>query len=586
MAATAATQPAFKAAITASLATVRARPNTVIHYQLFSPHAHTMPTVPLKPDAWYRHCKDYPEKEVIDAIIGIAKFGARIGFGGERKGQRIERNLETANDLPRILEEDIQEQTSYDRLTKYDSVESLPPCFYSSPLGLVDKPNGKKRRIHHLSYPAGESVNDGIPEAFGEISYATIGDVIAAIQCLGRGATMIKRDFADAFRQIPVSPLDTPLLGFHFQGSFYGERFLPFGLRTAPYLFNLFAEVFHWLLERSLHLEYPEARVVHYLDDFLVLLPPESAWEPAGALFQKLSEELGLQIKEAKNEQGRQVSFAGIVVDTEKMVIRLPPEKKIKGLGLITKHESAASISLFDLQQLTGFLNFVTIVVPLGRAFLRRLYNLQLFFPPGKHARRRISPEAQKDLTWWRELLSTNTEVERLFLPTSRNQVSMWTDAAGSQGIGGYFITGDPGAYCPRKLCLTQAFALAFPRHIQKKKEHINTKEMRAVEQGLLRWARLWKGTRVNLHIDNQAVVYGIANQSMRGNTMGVLRRCLLLASKWDIELSPTWLPTKQNALADALSRLDKDRIADLAPQLLPLLNHPNHGFQTSEVLV
>lgn len=581
--ATQAILPANQAMTPATQANARARPNTVIRYELFTPHTQTMPRVPLKPDVWYREGRDYPEKDVIDAIVGIARFGARIGFIGIREGQRIAENLPTAAELPAVLKEDIWEQTTHDRLTKYDSVATLPPFFYSSPLGLVDKPNGKKRRIHHLSYPPHESVNDGIPEEFGEITYASISEVISSIQQLGHGATMVKRDFADAFRQIPVSPLDMPLLGFSFEGAFYAERFLPFGLRTAPHLFNLFAEVFHWLLERNLHSWCPQAHVVHYLDDFIVLLPPESTWEPASALFQQLAGDLGLKVKTEKNEQGRLVSFGGVLVDTEKMVVRLPPEKRTKGLYLISQHESAESISLFDLQQLTGFLNFITIVVPLGRAFLRRLYNLELFFPASKYACRRISTEARKDLTWWKDLLSTSMEVERLFLPMARKEFAMWTDAAGTKGIGGYYIPGDSRENDWQRVCLTRAFALALPRHIENKREHINTKEMRAVEQGLLRWGRLWKGSRVSMHIDNRAVVYGIENQSIRGSTMEVLRRCLLLASKWDIELCPTWIPTTENALADALSRLDRDRIADQAPQLLPLLDHPKHGFLTSE---
>ena len=111
-----------------------------------------------------------------------------------------------------------------DRLIINESKETLPPRFYSSPLGLVDKPDGKKWRIHHRSHPPGGSINDGIPVDFGEITYATVNEVIAIVQELGAGTVMVKRDFADAFRQIPVSPLDTPLLGFHFQNHFYAER--------------------------------------------------------------------------------------------------------------------------------------------------------------------------------------------------------------------------------------------------------------------------------------------------------------------------------------------------------------------------
>ena len=63
---------------------------------------------------------------------------------------------------------------------------------------------------------------------------------------------------------------------------------------------------------------------------------------------------------------------------------------------------------------------------------------------------------------------------------------------------------------------------------------------------------------------------------------MTVLRRCLLLAAECDLELEATWISTKENALADALSRSDYDKIADLAPQLI---NHAgnlqSHRFLT-----
>jgi len=64
---------------------------------------------------------------------------------------------------------------------------------------------------------------------------------------------------------------------------------------------------------------------------------------------------------------------------------------------------------------------------------------------------------------------------------------------------------------------------------------------------------------------------------------MQVLRRCLLLASEWDLEVEALWIPsTKENALADALSRSEYNRIADLAPQLLhPTCSLPQRGFLT-----
>lgn len=77
-----------------------------------------MPHVPLRPDASETLCQNYPKKEVVNAIVGIARYGARIGFQGDRNGQYISKNLTTADELPEILEQDVAEQESHDRLTK------------------------------------------------------------------------------------------------------------------------------------------------------------------------------------------------------------------------------------------------------------------------------------------------------------------------------------------------------------------------------------------------------------------------------------------------------------------------------------
>ena len=89
---------------------------------------------------------------------------------------------------------------------------------------------------------------------------------------------------------------------------------------------------------------------------------------------------MGLSIKESKSEQGTVASFGGVEFDTEHIVIRLPIGKLIKAQNLVETAISQNSLSLLELQTLTGYLNFVSIVAPLGRTFLRRLYNMQLYF--------------------------------------------------------------------------------------------------------------------------------------------------------------------------------------------------------------
>lgn len=537
-----------------------------------------MPKQVLKWEEWKRLALRYPDQRTVDTILGICEYGVRIGYEGSRTSPTIHPNLSSAEGDPSLVRAEITTELERNRLELYPDIRSVQNHYTASPLGLTDKSDGSKRRIHHLSYPAGDpsAINHGIPERYGAITYSGIEDAIRAIQLFGPGCILIKRDFEAAFRHTPVSPLDTPLLGFQWQKRFYAERFLPFGLQTAPYLFNLFAEVFHWILEAELSERGLEAIVIHYLDDFLVILPSTAILEVYTESFSELCCAVGLAIKTAKNEEGVLACFAGFELDTQTMTIRLPQKKLTKARHLVRNAIELNSLSLVDIQRITGYLNFLTTVVPLGRTFLRRLYNMEVHFPPGgKICKRRLSREAKKDLSWWRQILENTPE--RSIALRVREVVEAWSDAASSEGLGGFFI--EPTQNTPRP---HSAFSIPLPDYILKAREHINTLEMRAVEQVLLYWSREWKGKRLVIHVDNQAVTYGLANGTICGAPMRILRRCLLLATEYDLDIDARWVSTTENALADALSRADYLKIANIAPQLIsPTSNLQRRGLLT-----
>jgi hypothetical protein len=52
-----------------------------------------------------------------------------------------------------------------------------------------------------------------------------------------------------------------------------GERCLPFGLSTAPFLFNSFAVCLRWILTKNLD----EWSIHHYLDDFIFIVATAAA---------------------------------------------------------------------------------------------------------------------------------------------------------------------------------------------------------------------------------------------------------------------------------------------------------------------
>ena len=83
-----------------------------------------------------------------------------------------------------------------------------------SPLGIVPKKEpGCFRLIHHLSYPEGESVNDGIPPDCCSVQYASVDDAVELVRKAGPGAAMAKADIESAFKLLPVHPDSFHLLG-------------------------------------------------------------------------------------------------------------------------------------------------------------------------------------------------------------------------------------------------------------------------------------------------------------------------------------------------------------------------------------
>jgi len=130
-----------------------------------------MPTGQLRREGWSNLTQDYPDPDVVTAVLGICTFGARIGYEGSRNIATIHPNLKTAIDEAETVSADILSELNQSRLEVFPDLNGLPSHFTASPLGLTDKADGSKRRIHHLSYPPGEmsGINAGIPEHYGSI---------------------------------------------------------------------------------------------------------------------------------------------------------------------------------------------------------------------------------------------------------------------------------------------------------------------------------------------------------------------------------------------------------------------------------
>jgi hypothetical protein len=513
------------------------RPNTTSSYPTFTPSAGLEVHSTLKPDRWELLLKHYPDPEFPKIISGIARYGARVGYEGPVVRIR-RRNHASILRIPSEISLDIAKEIEASR------THSLPQFYYISPLGAVEKRlNGAFngwRRIHDLSCPRGKSVNDGIKEHFGSLSYQTLDDAVRHIQKHGHRCVLRKRDLKDAFRKIPVSPLDYWLFLFEWDRKVYVDIFLPFGLRTAPFLFNLFGEALHWIIDYVFGLD-----LVHYLDDFLIFNDPDPEF------FGAIASYLGLAENTKKRKDGWVVDFTGIELDSNQMVARLPKDKHDRATHAVQRLLTTGAVTHRTLEKLLGFLSFCARVIPLGRPFLRNLFNLlQRLSHLHPHAMRNITPAARRDLLWWMTLLPQWSGV--LLINSTRPKVTIHNDASGVKGIGGWWD----------KL---HAYSTRLPRDYRCKL--IDWKEAYAILFAFAKWGHLWMGHTVLVMCDNTVVVNAINSRSVRGQTIDPLQLLFLTAALYDIEVSSMWLSSKDNWIADALSRFEFDKIANLFPQ-------------------
>lgn len=530
------------------------RPNTLPRANqplIYNIDRATPPQSNLHPEAWQYYLANYPDPVFPATLNQIMRIGANLGYAGPRVGSQECVNLPSALAHAPTISTDIEKQLVAKR-TNGPFLQPPLANFRCSPLGAVTRKHSSKvRRIHHLSWPPGTSINDGIPVSEGTIAYDSFACAVDDLIKSGPGSTFVKLDLEAAFRQIPVRPEDWHLLGFTWEGKYYFDTVLAFGLRSAPYIFNLFAEGLHWIMQRHL-----PARIRHYLDDFLTTFSPTLPPATVNAALDwslLLGQQLGLSFQDSKVlGPATTIEYLGITLDSVAMEARLPPDKHDFLRETLCAWRQKSHCTLRELQEISGFLQFTSQVIPLSRAFLRNLYTFASTFR-SHNSRRRIISAVHRDLDWWSAVCNTWNGI-RLLTPR-RPVLHVFTDASGTKGIGGTFAS--------------SWFATRIPRRYRK--HDIQFKELFAVLHAVLCWGDHFRAYHVIFHIDNQAVCAAVASLTNRSPpVMQILRSFLELACRLDFSFSSSWLSSADNAIADAASRFLYARLFEIAPHLDP----------------
>src|SRR5690606_1389903 len=107
-----------------------------------------------------------------------------------------------------------------------------------------------------------------------------------------------------------------------------------------------------------------------------------------------------------KFSSGTCLDFLGITIDTDAMCFRVPPEKETYILSQLNTWIHKRNCQKRELDSLIGYLQFITRVIPWGRAFLGRCIKISCSKKHPKH-HIRLNNEFRLDIKWWLSVLPT-----------------------------------------------------------------------------------------------------------------------------------------------------------------------------------
>ena len=335
-----------------------------------------MDNFPINVDIFYTLLTAHPDRVKVNYVVNGLRGGFSIGFKRSTVVLKsADTNCWSAQAHPDVIDKYLAAEIQARRVV---GPFETPPCpeIHTSRFGVIPK-KGKPnswRLILDLSFPSDHSVNDGISKSDFPVVYSTVQDAIRMIIRTGKGALMAKVDIEKAYRIVPIRPEDRYLLGMKWRDKYFVDLALPFGLRSAPGIFNALADLFQWILQNN----YDVADILHYLDDYFTLGPAGTpTCSNSVNAIQQASRDLGLPLAPDKCEGPTTcLIFLGIELNSVSMTARLPTNKLTELQSIISHWAQKKFCTRKQLESLVGKLSHACSVVAYGRTFLQRLINL------------------------------------------------------------------------------------------------------------------------------------------------------------------------------------------------------------------
>ena len=185
---------------------------------------------------------------------------------------------------------------------------------------------------------------------------------------------MAKEDFKSAFCNIPMCFSDLSLLGIKVQGQFFIDCCLPFGAAVSCQEFEKIATLIHWIAKKR-----AEYAFVYYLDDYFMVYKLSHTCSYIMGTFKQVCQKIGMPISPNKSVgQIQVIEFLGSTIDSVLLVVRIRQDKHQDISSILITMIKKHKVTGYELESLTGKLNFISRIIPTGRSIIQRIYQSQI----------------------------------------------------------------------------------------------------------------------------------------------------------------------------------------------------------------
>lgn len=498
--------------------------------------------------AWRTLLHDYSDYQLCDFL----EFGWPVNYSLPHPPQGRQQNHNTANAYPSHVRQYLCDEINTGAILGPFSTPPFTPWFNCSPLLTRPKKHSDKRRIiQDHSWPPGASVNYGVPSMTYldkpyKLRLPSVDTLVALIKKHGPGSYLYGTDLSRAYKQLRSCPLDWPLLGIYFDGQWFCDISISFGLRWGAMACQRLTEAICFITKKEGHDN------ISYIDDFAGVAGAETHAHAGLQSLQYTMQTLG--VSEATNKTSypaTKMLWIGFWFDTIKMEVRIPEDKIDEVRTLLLQWRGKQKASRKQIQRLLGKLFYISQCCKPARLFVSRMLDTLREAP--HQGMVTLSTDFQKDVSWFVDLMPSYNGIH--LLQPSPPDVTAAVDSC-LTGIGG--------------LCGTTFYATQIPQFVQEEYHPIHHLEMLNIVIAVKLWSADWEHKVVRILCDNAAAVAVLQHGRSRDPFLLACARDIWFETAIrDINLLPQHAPGNTLVTVDALSRAHMDRAADSIKQSL-----------------